>query len=352
MLFIRQLLIKNYLNQNQPLKLIIMKVNLFKSLLISGLLFIVFSINRSYGQDSLSQQSQMLDVKLQLLDSKLELLDAKIKLWEAKPKELDIKLSELNEKINSMDFQPQEVTQKLKDIDSLLALKQESVIYDVAPVQVIKEAEPVFFHVYKSAIMLDPVRLLEGTFHLSYERVINNRFSVNIGGMATYSTRQGLSNYYFSNQKFAYFDAVSNSYQTYEGEVMSGGGVIVQFRDYLLANHPNRQAAPAGLYAAPQLMYRNMTITGNYRVMEEVEPGVFEMVDKKVVQHLNIFAGGVILGIKIPLLKVLSVDLFAGGNIKLSKYKSEDGFTKYKDWFNIDFSGVSPVAGIGIGILK
>jgi hypothetical protein len=329
-----------------------MKVSFFKSLLTFGLLFTLFSTAKSYGQDTFTEHSQMLDVKLQLLDSKLELLDAKIKLWEAKPKELDIKLGELSQKINSMDFEPLEVTQKLKNIDSLLALRQEPVKYAEPQIEVVQESESEFINVYKSAIMLDPVRLLEGTFHLSYERVINNRFSANLGLLATYSTKQGLSNYYFTNQSFAYFDAVSNTYQTYEGEVMSGGGVILQFRDYLLANHPRKPRSPIGLYAAPQLMYRNMKITGNYREMEEVEPGVFEMVDKKIVQHLNIFAGGVILGMKVPLLKVLSLDMFAGGNIKLSKYNNEEGFTKYKDWFNIDFSGVSPVAGIGIGILK
>jgi hypothetical protein len=329
-----------------------MKAKLCKPLLIFGLLFIVFSINRSYGQDSLSLKSQMLDVKLQLLDSKLELLDAKIKLWEAKPKELDIKLNELGKKINSLDFDPQKVTQKLKEIDSMLKVRKETERYVELPPQVIRESAPEFLTDYNSAIMLDPARLLEGTFHLSYERILNNRFSVNVGGMATYSTKQGISNYYFSNQSFAYFDATSNSYRSYEGEVMSGVGVNVQFRDYLRANHPGRQKAPLGLYAAPQLMYRNMLIVGNYKVMEEVEPGTNDLVDKKLTQHLNIFAGGVIIGLKIPLFKVLAVDLFAGGNIKLSKYKSEDGFTKYKDWFNIDFSGVSPVAGIAIGILK
>jgi hypothetical protein len=329
-----------------------MKKNSCKLLLIVGLLFIVGSLNRSYCQDSLSLRSQMLDVKLQLLDSKLELLDAKIKLWEAKPKELDIKLSELGDKINSMDFEPQMVTQKFKEIDSLLKVREEPELYvDLQP-QVIQESEPVFMPAYKSAIMLDPTKLLEGTFYMSYERILNDKFSVNIAGMATYSTKQGISNFYFSNQSFAYFDALSNSYHSYRGEVMSGGGLNVQFRNYLRASHPNRQKAPLGLYAAPQLMYRKMTITGFYQDMEEINPGEFELVDKQITQHLNIYAGGVILGLKVPLFKVLAVDLFAGGNIKLSKYKNEEGFTKYKDWFNIDFSGVSPIVGIAIGILK
>jgi hypothetical protein len=329
-----------------------MKTKLCNLLLLIGLFLIVVSCPESLGQDSISQKSQMLDLKLQLLDSKLELLDTKIKLWEAKPKELDIKLIELNSKISSMAFDPQLMTKKINEMDSLFKKSQENVrTVEIQP-QVVAEPEPEFVPDYKSSIMLDPVRLLEGTFYLSYERILNSRFSINVGGMATYSTKQGLSNYYFTNQSFSYLDAATNAYQTYQGQVMSGGGLNIQFRNYLLANHPNRQKAPLGLYVAPQIMYSKMTITGYYSDMEETDPGVFEMVDKKITQHLNIFAGGIILGMKVPLFKVLTVDLFAGGNIRLSKYNNEDGFTKNKNWFNFDFSGVSPVAGIAIGILK
>jgi hypothetical protein len=329
-----------------------MKTKLSKPMIVIGLFLIVVSCPESYSQDSISQKSQMLDMKLQLLDSKLELLDTKIKLWEAKPKELDIKLTDLNSRINSMDFDPQLMTKKINEMDSLFKISHENVrTVEIQP-RVIIEQIPEFVPFYKSSIMLDPVRLLEGTFYLSYERILNSRFSLNVGGMATYSTTQGLSNYYFSNQSFAYLDNSTNEYHYYAGEIMSGGGINIQFRNYLLANHPNRQKAPLGLYAAPQFMYRKMTITGNYRELEETDSLVFEMVDKKITQHLNVFAGGVIIGMKIPLFKVLTVDLFAGGNIRLSKYKNEDGFTKYKDWFNFDFSGVSPVAGIAIGILK
>ena len=321
-----------------------------------GLFLIVLSCSESFSQDSLSQKSQMLDLKLQLLDSKLDLLDTKIKLWEAKPKELDIRLTELNAKITSMDFDPQKVTKKLNEMDSMLKVSQVAVppaeIQHIIVNKPENESVPEFVPDYKSSITLDPARLLEGTFNLSYERVLNSRFSINISGMATYSTTQGLSNYYFSNQSFSYLDASTNQYHSYQGEVLSGGGINIQFRNYLLASHPNRQKAPLGLYAAPQIMYRKFSIVGNYREMEETEPGVFDMVDKKITQHLNVFAGGVILGMKISLFKVLTVDLFAGGNIRLSKYKNEDGFTKYKDWINFDFSGVSPVAGIAIGILK
>lgn len=322
-------------------------------------LLVLLSCNELYGQDSISEKSQMLDIKLQLLDSKLELLDTKIKLWEAKPKELDIKLKELDSKISSMDFEPGKMNERLNEMDSLIKLSQEALTIEKQPKeheypQVIAPVEPAFNPVYNSAITLDPVRLLEGTFCLSYERIINSRFSVNVSGMATYSTTQGLSNYYFSNQSFSYFNASTDSYETYSGEVMSGGGFNIQFRNYLLANHPGRKISPLGLYAAPQFLYRNMKITGYYQEMEESEtdPGHYALANKEIQQHLNIFAGGAVIGLKIPLFKVLAIDIYAGGNIRLSKYTNEKSFTRYKDWFNIDFSGVSPVAGIAIGILK
>src|SRR4030042_121531 len=218
--------------------------------------------------------------------------------------------------------------------------------------QVMAEKPQVFIADYNSAIMLDPVRLMEGTFYLSYERILTQALSFSVGGLATYSTNQGISNYYFSNQKFEFLDAASNTFRTYQGEVISGGGLNVQLRNYLLANHPGRKKAPLGLYAAPQFMYRRIGIRGTHQEYIEVETDKWEWQDVELTQHLNIYAGGVILGFKLPLFNALAVDIFAGGNIKLSGYSNEEGFTKYKDWFNIDFSGVSPVAGIAIGILK
>ncbi len=329
-----------------------MKTIILKKLSVTGLFLIMVSCQEFYGQDSIAQKSQMLDLKLQLLDSKLDLLDTKIKLWEAKPKELDIRLNEIDSKVNSMDFDPQTVTRKIKEMDSLLKIpRTEAIPVEIQPQPFMAE-EPVFTREYNSAIMLDPVRLMEGTFYLSYERILTPSLSFSVGGMATYSTNQGISNYYFSNQNFAFLDRATNEYRSYHGEVMSGGGLNVQFRNYLMANHPGRKKAPLGLYAAPQFMYRRIAIKGNHPEYVEVETDVWEWQDIEITQHLNIYAGGVILGFKLPLFNTLAIDVFAGGNIKLSGYTNEESFTKYKDWFNIDFSGVSPVAGIAIGILK
>lgn len=329
-----------------------MKTTLGKHFFAAGIMLLVLSCSVVSGQDSISQRSQMLDLKLQLLDSKLDLLDTKIKLWEAKPKELDIKLNEIDSKVHSMDFDPGSMTKKINEMDSLMKITRvESVPVEIQS-QYAAEAEPGFITDFNYAIMLDPVRLLEGTFYLSYEQILTPSLSFSVGGMATYSTSQGISNYYFSNQSFAFLDAATNEFRPYEGEVISGGGLTAQFRNYLMANHPGRRKAPLGLYAAPQLMYRRVLIKGNRSEHVEVEPGTWEWQEKEIKQHLNIYAGGVILGLKLPLFNALAIDIFAGGNIKLSGYSNEESFTKYKDWFNIDFSGVSPVAGIAIGILK
>jgi hypothetical protein len=304
------------------------------------------------SQDLFYDKSTQLDLKLQLLDTKLDLLDSKIKLWEAKPEELDIRLNEIDERINALAFNPNELNDQFFKIDSLIAELKETQIQTESAQTDISQPD-LFFREegnvpeFKSAIMLDPVRLFEGTFCISYERLITDKFSLGVSGLATYATEDGLTNYFFANQKLAYFDEVSDSYIDYKGESIAGGGIILQCREYLLANYQTRRRPPAGLYAAPQILYRRLLITG-----EEIEFIEDEWVPKVVKQRLNILSTGVIIGVRVPFKKVLFVDFFLGGHIKFSKYDGEAGLTKYKEWFNIDFSGVFPTAGIGIGILK
>ena len=128
---------------------------------------------------------------------------------------------------------------------------------------------------------------------------------------------------------------------------ITGLGGCVKGKNYLFSKINPEKKAPLGLYAAPQLMYRRIWITGNKLVLEDDE-----WVEKEITQYLNVFAGGVILGTKISFMKVLAVDLYVGGNIRLCKYDNESGFTKYKGSKNIDYSGITPTVGISVGILK
>ena len=349
-----------------------MKTKSLLLLSLVGLFFLSCSWIPVNAQEFIDQKNQELDLKLQLLDSKLDLLDSKIKLWESKPDELDIRLHEIDNQIKNLAFDPQELNSRFNKIDSLIREiekfkvppvilepaiqgKIDSVIREIEkfyvppiiPEPAIQDREFEYFEDYKSTIMIDPVRLFEGTFQLSYERLLTDRFSVSLSGLATYATEKGLTNYFLSNQEFSYFSTASNSYKEYHGESIAGGGIILQCRDYLLADFPSRRKPPLGLYAAPQLLYRRILITGETR--EFIDD---EWVDKEIKQRLNIFSAGTLIGVRIPVMKVLFIDLFVGGSIRLSKYDKEAGFTKYKQWNNIDFSGVFPTAGIGIGILK
>src|SRR4030042_6601810 len=158
-----------------------MKPIICRQLTVIGLLLILLSCQKIYGQDSTSQKSQMLDLKLQLLDSKLDLLDTKIKLWEAKPKELDIRLNEIDSKVTAMDFDPQAVTRKLNEMDSLMKVpRTEAFPSEIQQEKVMAEKPQVFIADYNSAIMLDPGRLMEGTFYLSYERILTQALSFSV----------------------------------------------------------------------------------------------------------------------------------------------------------------------------
>ena len=318
-------------------------------LIIVTVLFVSVFSKKNFAQESIDQKAKMLDLKLQLLDSKLELLDSKIKIWESKPAELDIRLDEIDDKIKTLNFDPAGINLKFLEVESMIQELKEVKIRAVTPVLAIQEQEIEYYKDYKSAIMLNPVSLFEGTFHLSYERLLTDKFSVSISALATYATEQGMAQYFFKNQSFMYLDRISNSYEQYQGESIAGTGVVLQGKNYLMVNYKTRNKAPLGLYAAPQLMYRRIWITGE--AMEYIIEDD-EWVEKIIKQQLNICSAGVILGTKIPVMKVLLVDIFVGGNIRLSKYDDESGLTKYKKWYNIDYSGVFPTAGISIGILK
>lgn len=312
-----------------------------------------FSVKNTFAQDSASVKMNMVDLKLELINSKLELLDSKMKLWETKPQELDLKLNELNQRVAQLDFQPQELNSRFKEIELLIEeqkkqseknKKDEQMEY-VAQ-QDIEMAPPSYF---KYAIGLNPVRVFEGSFELFVEQVINNKNSVELSAMATYATDNGISNIYLSNQKLDYYNAAIGDYTVYNSETLSGFGFTLKWKNYLLPEVKSNFAAPSGLYAAPMGLYRRVFSLGYDYVFNE-EDEVWENVEIK--QRLNVFSGGAIIGWQLPISRVVSIDVYVGGAIRLSKYDEEDHFTRYKNWKNIDFSGVLPTAGIKIGVLK
>jgi len=177
---------------------------------------------------------------------------------------------------------------------------------------------------------------------LAYDIRIKDNFSINIAGLGTYASKSGFGKGYMEFQN----DALSftSKGNLYSPQQITGWGVMIQPRHYLLPN----ANAPIGLYAGPYLMYRKVWITSETTVCDSVG-----CTPKDTVRNLNIFAGGVLIGGRLGVVKnIFSIDFYVGAGIKLSKYKDESKFTRFRKVKDLDFSGVTPTIGLSIGILK
>ncbi len=290
---------------------------------------------------------ELLDMKLELLNSRIELFHSQLDMWESKPYELEQRLLAVDQKISKLNFDPGSLNTRLSSIESEMAelrlsqdKEQRRSIQRFRPDSVVQEP-------FTSAIALNPVRLMEGIFHLSYEHVLTPKLGLEVAGLATYATEEGISGFYIKNQALAYYNDLLDSSIPYHNKNISGYGVGLKLKNYLLTDLYRKQRAPVGLYAAPGLLFRRLWLTGiSEFYLDE------DWVTEEVTQLLNIFAMEGTVGWKISFLKVLYVDVYVGGMIRLARYDHEGKFTRYKDLRNIDFSGVLPTAGISLGILK
>lgn len=301
------------------------------------------------GQDTYDEKSEMLDLKLELLDSKIELLESKLKVWENKPQELDMALRDIEEQVYSLNFNPGYINYKFNQLDSLLEANNHIPFKDEKVKLKPFRYDTVSIKPYRYVISMNPLNLSTGTIELNFEKVMNYKNTIDISASFTYATDYGISNVYLKNQHLDYYNMEMDSYMPYNAKNITGFGTSVEFRNYLLASINPKQIAPKGLYAAPQLKYRRAFLFGIDRQYNAEEDEWFE---EEVKRSLNIFTGGVIIGLRLSFIKVLCIDGYIGGIIRLAKYDDEDSFTKYKNIKNIDYSGVMPTAGLKIGILK
>ena len=301
------------------------------------------------GQEK--QQTEIVDLKMDLAETRLELLDSKIRLWEDKPENLERKLRDIEHRMGQLAFSPSEFNEKFFILDSLLKNQQSLPEEKTDPVPVFTEMreEQIVIPPAKYVISMHPVRLFEGSLQLSIERVINPGNSIEISGMATYANKEGLANFYLTNQKLEYYNSAISEYDSYDSENFSGYGGSLQWKNYLFPRTNPSYRAPGGLYATPGCMYRRVFISGFDRVYNEEEE-LWEEIE--ITQRLHIFSGGFYVGWQFILWKTITADVCAGGIIRLSKYDGEENFTRYKKLSNIDFSGVMPGFGVKLGILK
>jgi len=338
-------------------------MNNSKNLAICLYAIILSGFTPLLSQDADYHNIDMVDLKLNLAETKLDLLDSRISLWEEKPALLEKKLQDIEDNIAQLSFSPEQFNYKFLLLDSLLE-KQQSLMDEQneilaslptmvnqseSVIQTPRPAEPILIPPDKYVISIYPVRLFEGTLQLSVERVLNRGNAIELSAMATYASKEGIANYYLSNQSLEYFSAAANDYISYESENISGLGGSLAWRNYLLPRSKAEYSAPKGLYVAPVVMYRRLALSGFDQEYNEEEEKM-ELIE--VIQKLNVFSGGFNVGWQFVLWKAITADVYVGGVLRLSKYEDEKKFTKYSQVQNVDFSGVMPNFGVKIGIVK
>ena len=195
---------------------------------------------------------------------------------------------------------------------------------------------------FKQAIEISPLRLFDGTFQMSYDRKVSDKWSINMSGQGTYASENGYGKMYLESQKNVLSYTIGDMY--FSPRMITGFGAGIEGRNYLRS----RSGLPLGLYAAPYLSYRKVWMTSTSYSWENDKP-----VEKDHTRNLDIFSGGVLLGGRLGVIKkIYSVDFSAGAGIRFSKYSDENHFTRFRTMKALDYSGVLPTASLKIGILK
>ena len=280
------------------------------------LFLLIFSLE--INAQEIKKETTLINTQLELIKARQELLTNNLEAIEAKTNVLDNKNQKINKRLKGFDS-----NKKHKEKDSLQLRKT------------------------KHIIQMSPFKLMEGNFEIGFEKRLRKKLVLDLALNLTYVTVNGLGGSYLTKNTLELYDANSSSYINYNGQIMNGGGIIAQAKKYLSPYKSPSQKELHGFYSGFQVMYRKNFIEGTHYIYENNE-----YVEQIVKQNLDIYSLGVTLGRKWHLWNMLSLDLFAGGIIRLSKYANEKGFTKYKYWNNIDYSGVLPTAGLKIGILQ
>lgn len=279
-------------------------------------------------------------------------VEVKHELMETKTALLETKLILLEQKVNNMEMETQYVMDDLSGLELYYQHKLDSSLklLNKKITNFRKEKYPE--KTYKSAIQMDPIKVLQGTLQLSYERMINPSSSIDVAILGTYVTENGLGFGYVKNQELSVYDEYYGDYRYINAQMFRGLGGILQYRYYLPAGKWINSNPPLGFYVGPQLMYRKVWIDGEFSDIIYLEDGSTLSPITKISEQLDIVSGGIFIGGKFNLLDVFCVDIYAGGSLRLSKYGGEKELTRYKDWMNIDYTGVVPSAGLRVGILR
>jgi hypothetical protein len=206
----------------------------------------------------------------------------------------------------------------------------------VLPTFLIAQENPRFVN-YK----WDLFRAVQGTIQLSREQSIGDKYTFNIGLMGTYASTRGLAKPYLKAQNFEYKDPSSSILYNLENVQALGSGLNIQFRKYL----GKKPKAGYGFYLTPEVFYRFLNL----------ESEIYNSVKAKnetVRKTLNLGYIGYSVGYQKIYREMLSIDSYLGGGFFLSKYDDQSELTKFRNSYQLDYTGFYLNMGILIGIVK
>lgn len=192
--------------------------------------------------------------------------------------------------------------------------------------QVVEEVDTIYVYEYppvNNILKMSPFHFFDGTFHLSYERFLSDKHSIQISG-GIHSQNNFINN-----------------------EPNFGTQEELQYRYYALAPRNSGEGSRQvfffkGLFAAPFVTHRwrqLVTQQWDWIAQENV------LVD----QNINDFSGGVVLGAQIAFGNVFFMDAYFGGGIRRS-FGVEGNSNFFVGPTGVGYSGVIPKAGFNIGI--
>ena len=184
---------------------------------------------------------------------------------------------------------------------------------------------------------LDLFRAVQGTIQLTREQRISSRYSINIGVMGTYASTRGLAKPYLKAQDFVYVDATTNKIYSLENVEALGYGVNFQLRKYL-SKYPTKELK--GFYLAPELFYRRLYLSSLIETNIEVK------------RNLNLGYIGYALGYQKIWKDIVCLDTYVGGGFFLSQYTNESHLTRYRNNYQVDFTGMYFNMGVLIGYVR
>lgn len=185
---------------------------------------------------------------------------------------------------------------------------------------------------------LDLIRAAQGTIQFTYEHRIATNYSMNIGLLGTYASTRGLAKPYLSAQEFTYTDGLSNKVYILDNVDVLGYGFNFQLRKYLNKKNNNQLR---GFYIAPEIFYRRLQLTS-----------LVENNSKEVKRVLNLGYVGYVLGYQKIVRDIVSLDSYIGGGFFISQYTDEKHVTRYRNNYQIDYTGMFVNMGVLVGIVR